>query len=239
MAPEWLVRAFAAWGRGHARKLITRELDGLRVEGLERAREALARGPIVLAPNHVGWWDGVLMVALNEQLAAQGRVLMEPRQLRAFPWFRAYGALPLGQGEQAPAQLAAAASHLTRPGQAVWIFPQGRHTPLDQRPFGARRGVEDLATRAQVPVLPVCFAYHWLEAPSPAAFVRFEEPIAPGPGLLPALEAAWARGLGELSAALTARQTPGALVLAPQERSNPGAAVFAWIWRRFAGGGDG
>ena len=79
MAPDWLRRAFGWWGRGHARKLILGGLDGLHVSGLDAAKAEIARRPVIFAANHSAWWDGVLMVALNERMAVDSRVLMDSK----------------------------------------------------------------------------------------------------------------------------------------------------------------
>lgn len=239
MAPDWLRRAFGWWGRGHARKLILQGLDGLRVSGLAEAQAELGRRPLIFAANHSAWWDGVLMVALNERLGADSRVLMDAERMKAFPWFQAFGAMPLDRTAtgKSHADLAAAASHLQGPGRCLWIFPQGKHRSPNLRPLGLRRGVQVVSEATEAAVIPVSIRYEFQELAVPGAYVHFGPPVEPGPALLTRLEDALIQGLDQLTASLDAAEPPLELIFAGRPPGGLGSAALRRLWNLFARGG--
>lgn len=190
---------FLALARRYARRRLARGLDGVRAAGVEGARAAAARAPLILVANHVGWWDSFLVVALDEALGTKGYALMDAANLRGLPFFARLGALPLERGAaMARSGLRAAAARLDRPGRAVWIFPQGRHRPAHLRPLGFEPGVRLLAR--YVPdalVIPIGWTYAWNEAPVPAAWAALGAP-------LPAAEIAAPDGTERVEAAVAA-----------------------------------
>ena len=73
---------FLALARRYARRRLARGLDGFFADGLEAARAAVRARPVVLAANHVGWWDSFLVVALDEALGTEGYALMDAGSVR-------------------------------------------------------------------------------------------------------------------------------------------------------------
>ena len=63
----------------------------MHVDGLEHALTAMAAGPVVFAANHVGWWDGLLSMALDDVLDAHARTLVDPGTVARLPFLRAMG----------------------------------------------------------------------------------------------------------------------------------------------------
>ena len=167
-------RAFEAF----ARRRIATGLDGLHVDGLDRARRALEAGPVVFAANHVAWWDGLLLLPIDTALGGGGRVWMDARNLARLPFFARLGAVPVhpGQPGRLRADLRWAEGWLSGPGRSLWVFPQGRQRPSWLRPLELSRGAEVVAARSGATVVPVGVAYPFREAPVPAAFVAFGEP---------------------------------------------------------------
>ena len=186
---------FLALARRYVRRTLARRMDGVHVGGLDEARALAARGPVLFAPNHVAWWDPLLLVALDEALGTEGYALMDTANLRKLPFFGWLGAVPLQRGS-AREDLAVAAALADRPRRALWIFPQGRQRPAHLQPLDLKPGVAVLARLAQAPVVPVSLAYPFRDAPEPAAAVVFGEPLDPGRvDLLEALEARIVAGL--------------------------------------------
>jgi 1-acyl-sn-glycerol-3-phosphate acyltransferase len=176
-APGALFRAgFGAWVRWR----IRRGLDGVWVRGLDRAREAIRRGPVVLAATHVSWWDGMLLFPLDDALGRTSRVWMDAANLERLPFFGPLGAIPLD--DRGPGALRrsirAAAAWLDRPERTLWVFPQGRQRPHWARPLDLRPGAAWIAERLDATLIPVAIAYGFRRAPVPAAVVSFGEPIA-------------------------------------------------------------
>jgi 1-acyl-sn-glycerol-3-phosphate acyltransferase len=163
-----------ALARRYVRRRLARGLDGLHVAGLEAAREEARRAPLVLAANHVGWWDSFLVVALDEALGTEGYALMDAASIRRLPFFGRLGALPIDRSGRASwrAGMQRAAAHLDRSGRALWIFPQGHHRPAHLRPLAFAGGIRLLARMAPAArVVPVAIQYAWGERPGPTAYV--------------------------------------------------------------------
>ena len=56
MTPQrspWFLRVT----RPYVRRRLSRGLDGFYADGVQEARETARRQPVILAANHVGWWD--------------------------------------------------------------------------------------------------------------------------------------------------------------------------------------
>ena len=203
--------AFLALARRYVRRRLSRGLDGFFADGVEGARAAVRRGPVILAANHVGWWDSFLVIALDEALGTEGYALMDAESVRRLPFFARLGALPLERGGRAKARagLEAAAARLDRPGRALWIFPQGDHRPAHLRPLGFAPGVRLLARLApHASVVPIAFQYAFGERPAPAAYAHLGEAIPAGRLDLHALESAVEAGLARIDGALSGALPP-------------------------------
>lgn len=236
---------FLGLARRYARRKLARGLDGLRAAGVEEARSAAAAGPVVLAANHVCWWDPFLVVALDEALGTEGYALMDAGSLAGLPFFARLGALPLDRSAPARlrAGLRAAAALLDRPGRAVWMFPQGRLRPAHLRPLGIHPGVSLLARLAPgAAVVPVALQYAFGEHPAPAALARFGEAIPNGLAAtrrgLARLESALEEGLDEIDASL-AGDAPPLPVLVPSRLRRPDRAPGARLLARWRPGREG
>jgi 1-acyl-sn-glycerol-3-phosphate acyltransferase len=234
-----------ALARRYVRGRIARGLDGLRVRGLAQAREAARDRPLILVANHVGWWDSLLVVALDEALGTEGYALMDADGLRRVPYFARLGALPLDRSAppRMRAGIRAAAGVLDRPGRALWTFPQGRYRPAHVRPLGFERGLALLSRLApSAAILPISIAYTWGERPGPAALVRFGrvlDPAAEGDADVTALtEQAVAVGLEEIDAADAETGWAGWDVVIAPRGGAPEEGVGARLLAR-GGGADG
>lgn len=193
---------FLALARRYVRRRLRRGFDGVHVEGLDRARARLAEGPAFLALNHLCWWDAFVVVALDEALGTESYCLMDAANLQKLPFFRWIGAIELDRQRPKVAlrDLKASAGLADRPGRALWMFPQGEHTPAHLRPMGLKAGITVLTKAApEVPVIPVSMNHLYREAPEPSIVLSFGEPIDArqhrGRALLPVLEEALVAGL--------------------------------------------
>jgi 1-acyl-sn-glycerol-3-phosphate acyltransferase len=217
-----LARAIA--GR-YARGRLSRAMDGVFVGGLEVARAHLARAPVVLAANHVAWWDALLLLPLDDALGGGGRALMDAENLARLPFFGPIGALPLDRGSPARSRagLRSAAAHLHSPGSSVWIFPQGAQRPAWIRPLALQRGVLLLSRLADAPIIPVSIQYGFREHARPTAVVDFSPPLPPG-APLSVLEAALCEGLDRIDDFFLKRSDRYAPIIPPAaQRAEAGA----------------
>ena len=186
----------------YARALTRRFLDGVHVDGLERVRALLAKEPLILASNHVCWWDGQILQVVHRALGVHGKFIVQQESIDRLPYLEGVGGFGLARHSVSAtlASLERAAAWLDGPQRSLWMFPQGRFRPHYVRPLELRRGVEVLAKLAQARVVPVALTYHPLEQHLPACVVSFGEPLEPGPELVTRLE----RAIVELLDAQTA-----------------------------------
>lgn len=201
---------FLDFARRYARYRVRRNLDGLWASGLDQARAALAGRPLILAANHVAWWDVLVLLILDEELGGTGWAVMDAENLRRLPFFGWVGALPLDRGspERSARCLEVSVDLLDRPGRSLWIFPQGRQRPAHLRPLDLKPGLQTMHAHNPVDVIAVSIDYVFLECARPAALVRFSAPIpcadVLGDGLLPTVERALLDGLSDIDAAVIA-----------------------------------
>jgi 1-acyl-sn-glycerol-3-phosphate acyltransferase len=204
------------------RRRLARGLDGFYADGVEEARDAARRGPVILAANHVGWWDSFLVVALDEALGTEGYALMDAESVRRLPFFARLGALPLDRGGAATSRagLRVAAAKLDRPGRALWIFPQGHHRPAHLRPLGFHGGVALLARMVpEAVIIPIAIQYAWGERPAPAAWAHLGAPIPAADADVARLERAVEDGLARIDEALAGNARTFPALVAPRVKS--------------------
>lgn len=189
------VLSLARW---YGQRRMARAFDGLFVEGLEEAKERASRGPLILAMNHVAWWDSFVVVQIDRAMGSESYCLMDADNLEKLPFFGWIGAVPLRRSEPraALADIKASARLLDRPGRVLWIFPQGTQRPAHLRPLGLQRGVSILAGLSGAPVLPVALTYAFREAPEPTIAVSIGAPcVVRRTGALVELEESLVAGL--------------------------------------------
>jgi 1-acyl-sn-glycerol-3-phosphate acyltransferase len=132
--------------------LVAKGWFRLTVEGAERVP---ARGPVILAANHLAVIDSfVVALALRRRVAFLAKAEYFERPLSRV-MFRAFGAVPVRRDavRSALASLEAAGQVLAR-GEAFAIHPEGTRS-LDGRLYRGRTGVAQLALEAGAPVVPV------------------------------------------------------------------------------------
>jgi hypothetical protein len=193
---SWLFRM----ARSYVRWRIRRGFDGLYLAGEDHARDALGAGPVVVAVNHVSWWDALVIIALDARIGGRGRCLMDAQNLARMPFFGWLGAVPLDRSSPRASlrDLAASIGHLDGAGRSLWIFPQGELRPPRLRPFAIQGGVAWLVRRAGVPVVPLTLDYFYREAPSPTIAACYGAPIAKGQDIVGEIERSWDAGLARI-----------------------------------------
>jgi 1-acyl-sn-glycerol-3-phosphate acyltransferase len=115
---------------------------------------AVPKGPCVVVANHPTILDVVLFLAAHEHLCvvAKGELFRGPF---VGPLLRSCGHIDAGDGgEMEGAAVIRAAMERLEAGFSVLIFPEGTRSPPEGM-FQFKRGAFELATRAQVPLLPV------------------------------------------------------------------------------------
>lgn len=183
-------------GRMYAAWRVKRDLDGLHVAGVDDLRAQLDAGPLLIAANHVGWWDGMVGLALGHAIGAEVALVARAETLQANPWMATVGVLPLHGGLGLRASARRVHQFLDRPNRMVWFFPQGRQRPETVRPLGFQPGIAAFARATGLPVVPAALAYPFRELDVPAAALAFGRRTPAEPA---ALEAAVLDGLGAIT----------------------------------------
>lgn len=223
------------------RRLLRRRLragvDAVRALGLEQLEACSARGPILLAGNHVAFWDGFVCALLSERLGVEPRVLMGAEGLRGAPllrWTGAFGVEPDDPRDGARA-VGYAARFLDRPGRALWIFPQGRQRPQWELPLRFRGGASAIARRApQAALVPFALHYEVAERERPEVWIHFGAPLSDPLGL----ESAVIEGLEAVRAAIRGGlEVPSLLRARRRLGEGPASRLLARLLR--PGGGPG
>jgi 1-acyl-sn-glycerol-3-phosphate acyltransferase len=140
-------------------------------------------GPLILYLNHSGWWDGYLMYVIHRVVLGgrfDSHLLMEEKQLRAYRFFTWSGAFSINRHDPEDArksQQYAANLLRSRRNRALFIFPQGRIVPNDQRPLVLYPGIARIVALAgSVQLCPVALRYEFLGQQWPHAFIRIGPP---------------------------------------------------------------
>ena len=181
-----LHRITVRFGRMVAVPLLRGVFD-LRVEGAHRIP---ARGPALLAANHLSFLDPVV---LQGALPRPIHYLMTARLYRDRRWnwmYRLFDTVPVTHGSGNFKALAEAATRLEA-GEVVGVFPEGGISK-DGSLGRFRPGVALLALRTRTPVVPVAIL-GTRQALPPGSLrprrarirVRLGEPVSPEDGLQP------------------------------------------------------
>lgn len=164
--------------------------------------------PLLLAANHVSWWDGFILRHLQRMVrpAAPLYSVMTRRELRRFPFLGRIGAVgidPTGAVSIARTVRELERRVAERPDSVIAYFPQGEIGPSFRRPLGFQRGVELFARRLDAVVVPVGLHVEPLAKQAPTIFVSAADPL-PTPPSATALEALVEEQLDAIHAFLAA-----------------------------------
>ncbi len=166
---------FAPWQRLH--------LAGIHVRASWRATLPEDR-PLLLVANHVSWWDGFILRAVQRRVRRDAVLLIvvDERVLERHAFFRRLGAVGVERGSprSVRALLRTIQDWRARHGArlVVVLFPQGRIWPSSRRPLGFARGVEAIVrVLGPVAIVPVAIHVEPLTSISPHAFASIGEPI--------------------------------------------------------------
>jgi acyl-[acyl-carrier-protein]-phospholipid O-acyltransferase/long-chain-fatty-acid--[acyl-carrier-protein] ligase len=149
LIPQATIR-FLAW-------LVTHTFYRVRVYGRQHLPE---EGPALLAPNHVSWLDGLLLVAVSPRPV---RIIVT-NNLLASRWAQGLakimGAIPLHTGPKAVRSALDSAREALNAGEIVCIFPEGDITRSGQlQTF--KPGLLHIVKGADAPIVPVYLDELW------------------------------------------------------------------------------
>ncbi|HYT40258.1 MAG TPA: lysophospholipid acyltransferase family protein, partial [Acidimicrobiia bacterium] len=148
-----------------------------RVEGLERIP---AEGPVLLASNHLSYFDPIAIANLTDLAGRRVRFLAKAELFRSRilgAALRNMGQIPVERGTGDAGALDAAAAALAA-GRCVHVFPEGTISD-DLDPMAGKTGLARLARAAGVDVVPVgLWGTHRVIPPKGRKAQRFRIPIA-------------------------------------------------------------
>lgn len=185
--------------------------------------------PLLLAANHVSWWDPFTLREVQRALrpSAPFFTVMLEAELARRPFFRRLGVV--GLDPASPASLRACIRQLKRllderPDGSVCFFPQGRIWPSFKRPLGFRPGISLVARElGAMMILPVGLHLEPLSATRPTVFASAGEPMRVEGRVDPAeVEAAVTRELDAIHAFLSRHGED-----APRHWPGPGGRLSA------------
>lgn len=139
--------------------------------------------PVILVPNHISWWDGFFCFEIQRRLRPGSGIysLMLESELRKFPVLRKLGCF--GMEPRNPVSVRRAFAQFqelvaANPYRTLTYFPQGKISPVRQRPLGFQRGIELLLRMAgPAQCVPVALHIEPLTAEKPTAFVFAGNPV--------------------------------------------------------------
>jgi len=164
------------------RPWLMHRLSGIHLAGMPPELKGL-RGSLILAANHVSWYDGFLLREVHRTLqpASILRTVMLKAELGRNPILRMLGGT--GFDPSRPQTFRTVLKELQEAGKGpggltVSFFPQGRIYPSTRSPLGFQRGLQ-LLSRALAPCTVLAVGVH-LEPGnrvSPGAYLHAGRPI--------------------------------------------------------------
>lgn len=218
-------------------KKLQKNMEQLYIYNLDEVRTLADSKTIILAPNHVAYWDSCLYFLLSNEIGARPFVYVAQSTLQRLPFLRWCGAVPVNTNskEDALSQLRSATTLNTEPTQ-FWIFPQGEHRPTTA-PIRCKRGVQILATSVDACIIPVSIQYLYRDGEHPIAYVRFQ-PALPSNTPLSALNQSLQQGLEQITEdhinEASERYTPYYKTSRQNEDDMP-TRILSWIAHKILG----
>ncbi len=144
--------------------------------GLDALRAAFADdGAMLVVCNHTSWWDPIVAIWLCRRvLRVDAYAMMDAKNLCRLPFFAKVGAfgVDLDDPRDGARAMRYAVKLLRKPRTLVWIFAQGRETPITLRPLGFREGSAHIASLAPRAALAhVALRYEHGSAPEPTLWI--------------------------------------------------------------------
>ena len=143
-------RLYTLWFSWYSRRQFKRYFNSVRVFMQAGVREMNPRIPVIFYANHAYWWDGFWSQLCTEEFFHQNlHIIIEYQQLKKHRFFTRIGAFSIDRSRPRSVldTLRYAADLITADSDrqnALWIFPQGKIEPVDQRPLLFLKGQHPL-----------------------------------------------------------------------------------------------
>ena len=182
MIPAAKSQLFARWFAWSAERRIRSTFASVRIRGLESLAARVAKEPVIVVSNHTSWWDALIVLQVcTRVLRIDAYAMMDANNLRKLPFFARVGAfgVDLSDPRDGARAIRYAAKLLDRQSRLVWIFAQGRETPVTARPLAFRGGSAEIARVARRTVVPAALRYEHGALPEPTVYLAFGDAILP------------------------------------------------------------
>jgi chlorobactene lauroyltransferase len=158
------------------RNLIKRRFHSFQVLGLSEFNKRNLQIPLVIYANHSSWWDGLVAFEISRKANLDGFIVMEERQLKRLFLFRLLGAFSVNR--ENPREAIKTINYAVEileeiPSRTIWIFPQGKTLPNDQRPIYFYNGLSKIIEKVRkVQIIPIAIQYEFLNEFKPEIFAK-------------------------------------------------------------------
>ena len=222
------------------RNMMTRKLqrnvEQVLAYNIEQTKELARDHGVIIAPNHVAYWDSCLYFLLSGFLSTRSFVFVAQKTLQRLPFLRWCGALPLNTTSKEHSLLQLLhTTHLNNQPTQFWIFPQGEHRPTDRVPLKCKRGILLLAKHLKLPIVPTAIQYLYKDDESPIAYVSFQPPL-PYDSTIEEIELSIQQGLDDSTkhhVGLGSKEFTPLFPSASPKTDDLATRILAWISGRF------
>ena len=178
---------YTLWFSWYSRRQFKRYFNSVRVFMQAGVREMNPRIPVIFYANHAYWWDGFWSQLCTEEFFLQNlHIIIEYQQLKKHRFFTRIGAFSIDRSRPRSVldTLRYAAELITADSDrqnALWIFPQGKIEPVDQRPLLFLKGTASIVSRVlektpSIYLVSVVSRIEYLGEQKPELSLSFLEP---------------------------------------------------------------
>jgi 1-acyl-sn-glycerol-3-phosphate acyltransferase len=133
--------------------------------------------PVIFFSNHSSWWDGYLAhIILRQVYGLNPYLMMDEKQLKRYAFFSWAGCFGVNREDprEALKSLEYIAQELIKkPGNALWMFPQGEIIPQEKRPLRFQSGLSRLVKKMEkCYVYPVSFRFEFMREQFPIIYIN-------------------------------------------------------------------
>lgn len=125
--------------------------------------------------NHNSWWDGLIPLYLNQNFFHQNaRAIMEDKQMLQYSFFSKLGAfsINLENPKASLTSLRYALESMQRKKASLFIYPEGKITPVSEKEPEFKQGLAWLRTKTEeIDFVPIAIYSHMLRSSKPELYL--------------------------------------------------------------------
>jgi 1-acyl-sn-glycerol-3-phosphate acyltransferase len=164
----------------YCQRMIARRFTAVRILGNAPAGIARDRGMLVFS-NHSSWYDPLIFFMLSRALFPSHTAFgpMDAEALKKYAFMQKIGIFGVEQGSARGAArfLQVSRGLLSKPGNGVWLTPQGKFCDVRARPVRFQGGIGRIARDCGAIALPFAIELVFWNEARPEMLVHFGEPV--------------------------------------------------------------